>query len=54
MGNTLFKGWTDNQLMAVFALANAEIAARKNRKKKEQTWRHVARMTNLAAKPKPR
>lgn len=47
MGNTLFKGWTDNQLMAAFALANAELAHRRKNREKEHYWRHAAYLAKL-------
>lgn len=54
MGHTLFKGWTDNQLQAAFALANAELATRKKNRKEEHFWRHAAYMANLASNHTPR
>lgn len=48
MGHTLFQNWTDNMLQAAFAMASAEISARKKRKLKED----LRKKTSAVAKPK--
>jgi|GEM_PF-4877106 len=51
MTNSLFQGWTENQLKAAFQLANAELAAREQRLNSERFWRdaeYIAMLTGGA------
>ncbi|MEL6170391.1 MAG: hypothetical protein AAFR02_00050 [Pseudomonadota bacterium] len=53
MGHTLFQDWTDNMLQAAFAMASAEISARKKRKLKEDARRKQALVREPKVKSSP-
>ena len=53
MTNTLFHQWTDNQLLAAFSLAAAELAARQKIQRDAQFWQNAAYIAKLTGGTPP-